>query len=123
TETMERTVRDRIKLRPEFSFLKTVPGIGQILALTIMLETEDIRRFCSVGNYASYCRCVGSQKLSNGKRKGSGNTKTGTQHLAGAFVEAANSAVRYQLLIRRFYQRKKDKSHGVLAIKAVARKL
>ena len=53
-----------------FCFLKTVPGIGQTLALTIMLETGDIGRFADVGNYASYCRCVGSQKISNGKNKG-----------------------------------------------------
>ena len=44
-EILERTVTDRIKLREEFSFLKTVPGIGQILALTIMLETGEIQRF------------------------------------------------------------------------------
>ncbi|MPZ77657.1 MAG: IS110 family transposase [Deltaproteobacteria bacterium] len=123
TQILERTVRDRVKLRPEFTFLKTVPGIGQILALTIMLETGDIRRFQSVGNFASYCRCVGSQKISNGKRKGSGNTKNGNKYLAWAFVEAANFAVRCQPKIRRFYQRKKAKTHGVLAIKAVAHKL
>jgi transposase len=71
-ELLEQIVMQRVKLRPQFSFLKTVPGIGQILALTIMLETGDIRRFASVGNYASYCRCVGSQKISNGKKKGQG---------------------------------------------------
>jgi transposase len=108
-EILEQTVRERVKLRPEFRFLKTVPGIGQILALTIMLETGDIRRFRSVGNYASYCRCVGSEKISNGKRKGSGNTKNGNKYLAWAFVEAANFAVRYQPRIRSFYQRKKAK--------------
>ncbi len=42
-DILERTVTDRVKLRAEFSFLKTVPGIGQILALTIMLETGEIR--------------------------------------------------------------------------------
>ena len=123
TQILERTVTERVKLRPQFSFLKTVPGIGQILALTIMLETGDIRRFPSVGNYASYCRCVGSQKISNGKRKGSGNTKNGNKYLAWAFIEAANFAVRYQPRIKSFYQKKKAKSHGVLAIKAVAHKL
>ena len=123
TQILERTVTERIKLRPEFRFLKTVPGIGQILALTIMLETGEIKRFARVGNYASYGRCVGSQKLSNGKRKGSGNTKNGNKYLAWAFVEAANFAVRYQPRIRSFYQRKRAKSHGVLAIKAVAHKL
>lgn len=123
TEILERTVTQRVKLRPQFSFLKTVPGIGQILALTIMLETGDIRRFHSVGNFASYCRCVGSQKISNGKRKGSGNTKNGNKYLGWAFVEAANYAIRFNSKIKSFYQRKKSKTHGIVALKAVAHKL
>ena len=122
-DILEETVTDRIKLRAEFSFLKTVPGIGQILALTIMLETGEIQRFSTVGDYASYCRCVGSQKLSNGKKKGQGNTKNGNKYLAWAFVEAANFAIRYDARIKSFYQRKKAKSHGVVALKAVAHKL
>src|SRR3970040_326645 len=52
TEILERTVTERVKLRPQFSFLKTVPGIGQILALTIMLETGEMRRLSSCGNFA-----------------------------------------------------------------------
>ena len=56
TELLERAVTERVKLKPQFRYLKTVPGIGPILALTIMLETGDIRRFASVGNFASYCR-------------------------------------------------------------------
>jgi transposase len=123
TELLERTVTQRVKLSPQFSFLKTVPGIGQILALTIMLETGDIRRFSSVGNFASYCRCVGSQKVSNGKKKGKGNTKNGNKYLSWAFVEAANFAIRFNSKIKSFYQRKKAKTQGVVAIKAVAHKL
>ena len=123
TEILERTVTQRAKLSPQFSFLKTVPGIGQILALTIMLETGDIRRFFSVGNFASYCRCVGSQKISNGKRKGKGNTKNGNKYLAWAFVEAAHFAVRFNSKIQSFDQKKKAKTKGVVAIKAVAHKL
>jgi transposase len=123
TEILERTVTERVKLRPQFCFLKTVPGIGQILALTIMLETGDIRRFSSVGNFASYCRCVGSQKISNGKRKGKGNTKNGNKYLAWAFVEAAHFAIQFNSKIKSFYQRKKAKTKVVVAIKAVAHKL
>jgi transposase len=122
-QILEQTVRERVKLRGEFKFLKTVPGIGQILALTIMLESGDIRRFPSVGNYASYCRCVGSQKISNGKKKGKGNTKNGNKYLGWAFVEAANFAIRFSPKIKSFYQRKKAKSKGVVALKAVAHKL
>jgi len=114
------TVTQRVKLRAEFQDLLTVSGIGQILALTIMLETGDIRRFPAVGNFASYCRCVGSQKLSNGKRKGTGNTKNGNKYLAWAFVEAAHFAVRYNPCIKRFYQRKHAKTNAVVATKAVA---
>ena len=122
-QILEQTVTQRVKLRSQFSFLKTVPGIGQILALTIMLETGDIRRFCSVGNFASYCRCVGSQKISNGKKKGKGNTKNGNKYLAWAFVEAANFAIRFNSRIKSFDQRKKAKTKRVVAIKAVAHKL
>ena len=122
-ELLEQTVTQRVKLRAQFSFLKSVPGIGEILALTIMLETGDIRRFFSVGNFASYCRCVGSQKISNGKKKGQGNTKNGNKYLAWAFVEAAHFAIRYNAKIKSFYQRKKAKTKIVVAIKAVAHKL
>jgi transposase len=122
-ELLEQIITQRVKLRPQFSFLKTVPGIGQILALTIMLETGDIGRFCSVGNFASYCRCVGSQKISNGKKKGQGNTKNGNKYLAWAFVEAAHFAIRFNSKIKSFDQRKKAKTKGVVAIKAVAHKL
>jgi transposase len=47
-QLLEQTVLQRVELRPQFRFLKTVPGIGEILALTIMLETGDIGRFPSV---------------------------------------------------------------------------
>ena len=120
---LEKAVKERVKLRPAFRHLLSVSGIGEILALTIMLETGDIRRFPAVGHFASYCRCVGSEKISNGKRKGSGNTKNGNKYLAWAFVEAANFAVRYEPQIRSFYQRKTAKVHRVVAIKAVAHKL
>ena len=122
-QILEQIVTQRVKLRPQFCFLKTVPGIGQILALTIMLETGDIGRFATVGNYASYCRCVGSQKVSNGKTKGKGNTKNGNKYLAWAFVEAAHFAIRFNSKIKSFDQRKKAKTKGVVAIKAVAHKL
>lgn len=122
-DILEKAVLDRVKLKPEFELLKTTPGIGLILALTIMLETGDIGRFPAVGDYASYCRCVGSKKISNGKKKGSGNTKNGNKYLSWAFVEAANFAIRLSAKIKSFYQRKKSKTNGIVAIKAVAHKL
>jgi transposase len=66
---------------------------------------------------------VDSHKSSQGKRKGSGNTKNGNKYLAWAFIEAANFAIRYNPRVKRFYQRKKERTNGVVAIKAVAHKL
>jgi len=122
-DLLEKAIKGRIKLRPAFKPLLTVNGIGEILGLTIMLETGEIERFAKVGNYASYCRCVGSEHLSNGKRKGRGNRKNGNKYLAWAYIEAANFAVRYNPEIKRYYQRKRARSNGIVAIKTVAHKL
>ena len=64
-----------------------------------------------------------SQKISNGKKKGKGNTKNGNKYLSWAFVEAANFAIRFSPKIKSFYQRKKSKTKGIVALKAVAHKL
>lgn len=122
-ERLERVVLAKAKEVGIFKLLHSVPGIGDILGLTIWLETGAIVRFDKVGQYASYCRCVESKRISNAKKKGENNRKNGNKFLAWAFIEAANFAVRYYPKVKQFYQRKKAKSHGVLAIKAVAHKL
>ncbi len=120
---IEKAVLKVAKLRDEYINLLTVPGIGKILALTIMLETGDINRFRKVGNYASYCRCVNSKRISNEKKKGEGNRKNGNKYLSWAYVEAANYAIRFYPYIMRYYQRKMSKTNKVVAIKAVGHKL
>ena len=122
-DLLEREAWRQTKATQAWQPLLTVSGIGRILGLTIVLETGPIERFAGVGNYASYCRCVGSTHVSNGKQKGKGNTKNGNKYLAWAYVEAANFAVRYNPQIKRYYQRKRAKTKGVVAIKAVAHKL
>ncbi|WP_447863365.1 transposase [Nitrospira calida] len=82
-----------------------------------------MRRFATVGQFASYCRCASSQSLSNGTRKGAGNTKNGSKYLRWAFFEAAHVAIRYDPLIRRFSQRKAARPAEFVALKAVAHKL
>lgn len=121
--TIEKRLKQQLKLREEYIRLISIDGIGLVLGLTIMLETGDITRFDSVGNYASYCRCVNGARYSNGKKKGKTNTKNGNKYLAWAFVEAANFAIRYNETIKRYYQRKLAKSHPAVAKKTVAHKL
>jgi len=120
---IEKVVDGSIRLRVEYAKLLTVPGIGKILALTIMLETGDIGRYAKVGNYSSYCRCVKSSRSSNEKKKGENNRKNGNPYLSWAYVEAANYIRRYCPEAKRWYQRKLRRSKQVVATKALASKV
>jgi transposase len=120
---IESVILDKIKLRDSFKKLQTVPGIGKILALTIMLETGSIKRFHEVGNFSSYCRKVPSKWTSNDKKKGKGNSKNGNKYLAWAFSEAAEFARRYDKSIRAFYNRKAARTNRMVAHSALAHKL
>jgi transposase len=120
---LEKKVLKRGRLRDEFKLLQTVWGIGKVLGMTIMYEAGDFSRFPGVGNFASYCRCVKSDRLSNGKKKGSGNTKNGNPYLSWAFSEAAHFAVRHHEPARRYLQRKRSKTKAIVATRALAHKL
>jgi len=122
-KAIETQVLSQVACQAEFELLRTIPGIGNILGLTIMLEVGDIRRFKKVGNYVSYCRCVKSINLSNKKKKGEGNRKSGNKHLSWAYVEAAHHAMRSCPVAHRYYQRKKAQKNGAVATKALAGKL
>ncbi len=120
---VEKAVVKVARLKEEYKMLMTVPGIGKILALTIMLETGPIDRFAKVGNYVSYCRCVNSKWFSNGKAKGKGNRKNGNKYLSWAYLEAANFATWHHDYAKRYYQKKTAKTNNFVAIKAIAHKL
>jgi transposase len=72
-----------------YALLKTIPGIGKIPGLVILYEIEDINRFPTVQDFASYARLVKCSKESNGKKAGTGGKKIGNAHLKCAFSEAA----------------------------------
>lgn len=122
-DRLEKRLQEKVGERPEYALLTSVPGIGRILATIILLEIGSIDRFGAAGNFASYARCVDSQRTSNGKKKGEGNTKNGNKYLAWAFVEAANFALRFNAEAKRFYERKKAKANTMVATKALAHKL
>jgi transposase len=72
-----------------FHRLRSVPGIGKVLALTILYEIHDITRFARVQEFASYARLVKGRKQSGGKLLGTSGAKMGNVHLKWAFSEAA----------------------------------
>ncbi len=120
---IEWAVQKKIILKEEYRYLLTLPGVGKVLSLTIMLETGPISRFATVGDYVSYCRKVPSQWTSNGKRKGSGNAKNGNKYLAWAYSEASEFARRLYPEPRAYYNRKMQKTNAAVAHSALANKL
>ena len=120
---IEEKVENSMKLHSSFTKLQTIPGVGKILALTIMLETGAIERFHKVGNFTSYCRKVPTKWTSNNKTKGSGNQKNGNSYLAWAFSEAAELTKQFDPTAKAYYQRKMAKGNRMIAHAAVAHKL
>lgn len=101
--------------------LRSVPGIGKVLALTILYEIHDITRFDRVQEFASYARLVKCQKQSGGKTLGTGGAKLGNVHLKWAFSEAAVLFLRHtqgkKLIARIEKQHGKGKALSILAHK------
>jgi len=105
-----------------FHRLRTIPGVGKVLALTILYEIHDVRRFDRVQEFASYARLVKCAKESAGKKLGTSGGKMGNVHLKWAFSEAAVLFVRHsaqgkQLLARLEKRFGKGKALSILAHK------
>lgn len=105
-----------------FHRLRSVPGIGKVLALTILYEIHDITRFGRVQEFASYARLVKGQKQSAGKMLGTSGAKMGNVHLKWAFSEAAVLFLRHtkdgkKLLVAIEKKHGKGKALSILAHK------
>ena len=122
-KAIETALEEKTQLSSPYDLLLSIPGIGKILALTIMLETGPIERFPKVGNYTSYCRKVPSGRFSNDKKKGTGNRKNGNKYLSWAFAEASERARFYDSEARKYFNRKRQKTNAPVAHSALAHKL
>lgn len=120
---IESFIEKKISIHDPYKNLLSIPGVGKIVALTIILETGPISRFAKVGNYVSYCRKVASAWVSNEKTKGKGTVKNGNKYLAWGFSEAAEHARRFHEASRTFYNRKLSKKNLMIAHNALAHKL
>jgi transposase len=102
--------------------MRSIPGVGQILALVILYEIHDIRRFPRVQNFSSYARLIRPVKESDGKWAGHSNKKIGNHHLKWAIKEAAILMLRDSAQAKTYlarYERKynKGKSLGIFTHK------
>jgi transposase len=106
-----------------FARLQSVPGVGQILALVILYEIQDIARFPRVQDFLSYGRLVKCAKESAGKRYGLSGKKIGNPQLKWAFSEAATLFLRQNQLGKAYFA-KLERKHGKgKALTVLAQKL
>jgi transposase len=106
-----------------FARLQSVPGIGQILALVLLYEIQDIARFPRVQDFVSYCRLVKCAKESNGKRLGTSGKKIGNVHLRWAFAEAAVLFIRQSQPGKEYFAKLEQKHGKAKALTVLAHKL
>jgi transposase len=106
-----------------YQLLRSVPGIGPVLALILLYEVHDIGRFPAAGNFLSYARLVRCAHESAGKVKGSGGKKIGNGHLRWALGEAACLMLRCHEPAKAWLKRQEKKGSKARALGVLAAKL
>src|SRR5262249_11924123 len=94
-----------------YARLRSVPGVGKVLALILLYEIHDIRRFAAEGQFLSYARLVRCSHESAGKKQGTGGNKIGNAHLKWAFSEATCLFLRESPRAKAWLARR-EKKHG-----------
>ena len=124
---LEHSILERAERQPVFARLQGIYGIGQVLALTILYEVGEMRRFENVRHFSSYCRVVpGLAQSGNITKRGRGS-KQGNHFLKWAFSQAAVHAVRCYPEVRRCFDRHLSRRRGrgrrMIAYGIIAHKL
>src|SRR5947207_3665434 len=106
-----------------YARLRSVPGVGPVLALVLLYEIHDIRRFPEVGQFLSYARLVRCAHESAGKKQGTGGNKIGNAHLKWAFSEATCLFLRESEQAKQWLARREKKYGKARALGAFAARL
>ena len=127
TKKMERQILRGLEQDPlvaeRIQRLMTIPGVGQVTAITWALETGEPGRFGSVKQAVSYCGLCGAEDSSAGKQKRTPISKQRNKHLQSVLIEAAKLAPFHNPELARVYRQEKDKGNHNRATLAVARKM
>ena len=110
-------IRDRVRL------LMTIPGVGEVTALTWVLEIGNVHRFRNVNKLVSYCGLCSAQVESAGKSRRGPLSKKRNKHLQTILIEAAKLAPRWNEDLALVYAREIERGHANRATLEVARKL
>jgi transposase len=119
---LEQELKDRVLPTPPAQRLVWVPGIGKMVAYTLLLEIDDIKRFPSVRQFHSYCRLVPGSDNSGGKTRHK-RSRDGNRYLKIAFHHAAVRAVQYFPEVRATFERLQRRKGKLIARALIAKEL
>lgn len=116
-------LRDQPLLRERVALLMTIPGVGEITALTWALEAGDPARFRSVGDAVSYCGLCSAYSESAGRERRGPISKQRNKYLQTVLIEASKIAPQWNEELRAIRDRERERGHHNRATVVVARKL
>jgi transposase len=122
---IETAIKKQVKIddKQSFMLLKTIKGVGDILALTLLYEIHKVERFTTVKNFASYCLLVKCKNESAGKIYGTSGNKIGNEYLQWAFLEAAMFFLRFNVVAQKKHAQYANKYGPKKALNMLAHKL
>jgi transposase len=91
---IERRIREHDEACPSLALLRTLPGVGRILAAVMALEIGDVSRFARPSKLAAYSGLVPRIHSSGGRTRHGRARRDVNRYLKWAYVEAANSCAR-----------------------------
>jgi transposase len=116
-------LREHPELSQRVMRLQSIPGVGEILALSWALEVGEKDRLPSMARAVSYCGLTSAQHSSAGKEQRGPISKQRNRHLQTVLIEAAKLAPRYNSQLAAVHERELQRGNRNRATLAVARKL
>jgi transposase len=117
------TLREDKLINGRVTRLMSIKGIGEVTALTWVLETGDSSRFHGSRQAISYCGLCSAQRESAGKEQRGSISKKRNKHLQTMLIEAAKLAPRWNPQLAALHEKELKKGNRNRATLAVARKL
>ena len=118
-----RELAETVLYRERVEILRSVPGIGLIAAMEVLVELQDAARFRRTEKLATYVGLTSFQYSSADKIRMGRITRVGKSGLRGTLVEASWRLMIKDMAMREKYDHIKSRAGGKRAIMAIARML
>jgi transposase len=118
-----KTLREDSLISRRVELLRSISGVGEVTALTWVLEVGDPERFSNSRQAISYCGLCSAQHESAGKEHRGPISKKRNKYLQTMLIEAANLAPYWNPQLAMLYEKELTRGNRNRATLAVARKL